>query len=614
SSYSPQWERLYHDLILNYKDIYSRSKAFDIDPSHAYPFPEKMLIIYAHDYRPAANPKLQEYIKWKEQKGFVIETKNLNSITSSARDTFAVYDVRDTIQAWFYRTIASGKYVLLVGDATGFDWSYDFDEKQFYYAVQCAHDSLIPTFGGYEYDYSYWKYLFSDYFYQLVAGTDSFPDLCIGRWCCRNSDELTTYVDKTISYEMGGSSSWHPERSLYVAYRGDAVGGTSFQDTKEYIASNFHYPYCELYADEGAETQDIINEIESTNGYGIVNYCGHGGKTSWAQWDLAHSSFTSSQAMDLENTDHYPIVYNMCCYNGLVADPSDWPVMVEGWTRNPDGGAAGAFGASLVSWISRNNKQDSAMFRAHFNQYLLMNCGMAINYGKIFILQDAPTSKYPKQNAWMYYWIGDPGIDVWRGYPWPTLDSVKFGSQIEVRIIAMGPHAPVSGTKVCIHRDGGGYHKIRYTDEYGSAYFPYPDSIGKYYVTGTNQSQFYSIIPMRDSFNYTGSFGEQGQPLVELIEWNLKPLQPISTFSTQTISYSVAGKLGSKVGQFIDLSVFDASGRRVRNLVSDKHNPGHYSVTWDCKDNRGLNCPSGVYFVRMNTEDFHTCKRTILIK
>lgn len=60
--------------------------------------------------------------------------------------------------------------------------------------------------------------------------------------------------------------------------------------------------------------------------------------------------------------------------------------------------------------------------------------------------------------------------------------------------------------------------------------------------------------------------------------------------------------------------MFDATGRKVKLLTSDKKTPGHYEVTWNGKDAKGARCANGVYFIRMNAEGFNANGRLVLIK
>ena len=54
---------------------------------------------------------------------------------------------------------------------------------------------------------------------------------------------------------------------------------------------------------------------------------------------------------------------------------------------------------------------------------------------------------------------------------------------------------------------------------------------------------------------------------------------------------------------FVDLSVYDVRGRRVRTLARSVHAEGSNAVVWDGTDSRGRKVGSGIYFYRLRTRD-----------
>ena len=59
----------------------------------------------------------------------------------------------------------------------------------------------------------------------------------------------------------------------------------------------------------------------------------------------------------------------------------------------------------------------------------------------------------------------------------------------------------------------------------------------------------------------------------------------------------------------VKLIVYDILGREVATLVNEKLGAGSYEVDWS-----GSGYPSGVYFYRLETEEFIGVKKMILIK
>lgn len=64
----------------------------------------------------------------------------------------------------------------------------------------------------------------------------------------------------------------------------------------------------------------------------------------------------------------------------------------------------------------------------------------------------------------------------------------------------------------------------------------------------------------------------------------------------------------------VRLDVYDVRGRRVAELARRTMRPGTHSVIWDGQSLNGATCASGVYFVRLETEDGTSSKSVVLLK
>ena len=63
------------------------------------------------------------------------------------------------------------------------------------------------------------------------------------------------------------------------------------------------------------------------------------------------------------------------------------------------------------------------------------------------------------------------------------------------------------------------------------------------------------------------------------------------------------------------LSIFDARGRMVRNLLTDEVLPtGHNQAVWRGRDNAGRPAASGVYFSVLVTENGRETRPMMLVK
>ena len=80
---------------------------------------------------------------------------------------------------------------------------------------------------------------------------------------------------------------------------------------------------------------------------------------------------------------------------------------------------------------------------------------------------------------------------------------------------------------------------------------------------------------------------------------------------TTKIKFSIPLSRGlpERRGVFTRLIVYDLLGNEVATLVNENLNPGTYEVTWDAS-----NFASGIYFYKLETENFSETKKLILLK
>lgn len=65
---------------------------------------------------------------------------------------------------------------------------------------------------------------------------------------------------------------------------------------------------------------------------------------------------------------------------------------------------------------------------------------------------------------------------------------------------------------------------------------------------------------------------------------------------------------------FVDLKVYDITGREVTTLVATMQNAGRYSITWNAVDSRGNKVASGVYLYRLSAGSFSQIKKMMMLK
>ena len=64
----------------------------------------------------------------------------------------------------------------------------------------------------------------------------------------------------------------------------------------------------------------------------------------------------------------------------------------------------------------------------------------------------------------------------------------------------------------------------------------------------------------------------------------------------------------------VKLKIYNIKGQLVRTLVDEKKEIGKYSVLWDCKDYKGKDVSSGIYFYNLSTKNKSLIKKMILLR
>ncbi len=86
-------------------------------------------------------------------------------------------------------------------------------------------------------------------------------------------------------------------------------------------------------------------------------------------------------------------------------------------------------------------------------------------------------------------------------------------------------------------------------------------------------------------------------------KFDLLPNYPNPFNPQTTIRFAVPKR------SFVKITIFDINGKLVQNLFSGTKNPGNYAITWNASG-----FPSGMYFIKMDTDSFTSVQKCILVK
>ncbi len=126
------------------------------------------------------------------------------------------------------------------------------------------------------------------------------------------------------------------------------------------------------------------------------------------------------------------------------------------------------------------------------------------------------------------------------------------------------------------------YYWLQYVEMDGSFY-----SFGPAKITVTGNTVENPAVPVHTALNSTYP----------------NPFNP-----STTISYALV------VPANVNIEVFNSKGQLVKSLVNKHQNAGDFRITWEGKDNNNKTCTSGVYFIKMNADNYSSIKKVMLIK
>ena len=230
---------------------------------------------------------MDDFVNWKKTRG--INTTIVNVSTAGSSYTA----IKNYIQSQ-YNANNNLTHVLLVGDV-----------------------AQIPGFsysgGGSSYSG------LGDNAYGQIVGNDVYNDLFIGRFSAQTVAQVTTQVNRVITYErdLTTTDTWLKSGEGIAAYAGN--GGHYNED--DYVHMNnirtdlMGYNYTTVYQDyenvSGYSCSASTISSHFNSGVGIANYTNHGNVQLWGV-----ASYSNTQVNQLTNKNKLPFIWSVACLVG----------------------------------------------------------------------------------------------------------------------------------------------------------------------------------------------------------------------------------------------------------------------------------------------------------
>lgn len=266
--------------------------------------PIRMLIVSHSMFR----GRLDDYIQWKQRKGFIVDIAYTDSIGSNSTA------IRNYILSQYEDATADNPaptYLLLVGDV-----------------------AQIPAFNS-RCTYPDNQHI-TDLYYTTWTDGDNIPDCFYGRFSATTLSQLTPQIDKTLMYEQYTfADPTFLDRAVLVAGVDQASSGDNgyrYGDpamdyvSKFYVNGDNGYSQVIYYKNNTSINPNASNvEVRYNGGYnsssqaaalrqlynqgaGWINYSAHG---YWNEWSIPE--FNVSHANSMTNSQKFGFMIGNCC-------------------------------------------------------------------------------------------------------------------------------------------------------------------------------------------------------------------------------------------------------------------------------------------------------------
>jgi len=458
-----------------------------------------------------------------------------------------------------------------------------------------THDEL-PSYGygGYVGDYGY-----------SLMDAGNYPDLAVGR-ITGDSAKIVHQVEKIISgymnYDFAASKTPGiiPSETVLAAHGEDYP--LKYTLCCNQIAA-YPYSFCDItftkvYPPEGGTALMVSDAIN--NGIGTVIYRGHGNQYVW-QWA---PGWSAGRINALTNT-FMPPVFNIACLNGKYETVSTCLSEAWQWAEN---GSSGNLGATSPSYTDPNHDYAKQIYIALYDTGTFRVCEGIMEATSYIITHHGSLGI---TNAKMYIWFGDPAMDLWTfdtaGNP--GILEISHPAEIlpgnqNVTITVTDTGSPVEGVNVTL-TDG--------VDNYGDGM--------TFYEEGTTNSSGQVTLNITVPSSGTVYFGAY----LHNYSYDIKSLLIGTGIEGSPVNgpalclenplpnpFSAVTSLGFTVpsGGNVRLNIYDVSGRIVETVFNGHLEGGYHSVEW----NPGSSVSSGVYFVRLDTEEGSVTSQAMVIR
>ncbi len=546
-----EFEAIYKKQFINYQA-----------PSRMYvPVSENgsMLIICFDSFA----PDMAAFVTWKNKKGIKTELvlKSVAGTTAAAIKTYITN---------YLATNPTLKYVLLVGDAAQIP-------------------SPVTAYGD------------SDNSYGYQSGTDSYPELFVGRFSATTNTHVQIMVNRTVNYEQTpqAGATWYKKGIAIASDQGpgdDAEMDYEHQRglrtqlmayTYNNYSENFDGSQGGIDVAGNPSAASIGSQVDA--GVGIITYTGHG-----SDFAFSTSGYSTTNITTLNNTTAHPFIWSVACVNGNFVPNTT--CFAEGWLRAgtpaaPKGALATLMATINQSWNPPMEGQDAMVaILAESSAGNIKRTFGGLSMNGCMQMNDAyGTAGDEMTDTWNLF--GDPSVMVYTEAPQPMVTSHVPATAVGTTSIVVSNNTV--NALICLSK--GGVILGTGISNGTSATITIPSATpGTIDVVATA----FNKMPYAGTINVAGGVGIAENNAADAF---VTFPNPANNSLTMNYTFNSSEK--------VKLALYNSLGQQIM-IVADMITPaGFFTTTVDIS-----NLASGVYSCKLETETTVITKQVVIQK
>ena len=387
------------------------------------------LIITHADFKDA----VQSLATHRANQGLRVQTVDVQDIYDEFNGGLMSAEAIRDFLAYAYTNwqLPAPTYVLLVGDGT-----YDMRN---YLGTGAA--TYIPPY--LELVDPWLGETASDNRFVAIVGSDTLPDMAIGRLPVNSVAEATNIIDKILTYETNPPPGDWTRKALFVSDNyPDSAGNfyllsdqATFHVPSTYTITKVYYGQAP-YTDAAATRTAIVDAINV--GQMFVNYVGHSSITNWAGETIFRTAY---EVPSLTNGGKLPVMLPMTCYDGYFHHPS-YTSLEEALIRRNGGGSIAGWASSGLGIAHGHDYLNRGFFDALFCDGVgrVDRLGLATMAGTLYLY----TSISPYRDLLdTYNLLGDPALRLpVTSYDCAEVSLVPGWNQVSLAVKPLDPSPP----------------------------------------------------------------------------------------------------------------------------------------------------------------------------